>query len=44
MDVSIDVEKRWNNNEKNVKNVKKNLTKILKNVCKRNKKGYLFLV
>jgi len=29
MDVSIDVEKRWNNNEKNVKNVK-NLTKIKK--------------
>jgi len=28
---------------KNVKNVK-NVTKILKNVCKRNKKCYLFLV
>jgi len=35
--------KRSNKNLKNVKK-RKNVTKINKNVCKRNKKRYLFLV
>ena len=39
--LTIDVKKR--SNKKNVKNVK-NRTKIKKNVCKRNKKRYLFSV
>jgi len=39
----IDVKKRSNKNKKTLKNVK-NVTKIKKNVCKSNKKRYLFLV
>jgi len=40
--VSLDVKKSSNKNLKNVKNVKKRNKN--KNVCKRNKKRYLFLV